>query len=102
MINKVVKSIEEAIAGVRTDMIFMVGGFGLSGIPENCIAALSKKDIFNLTCISNNAGVEDFGLGLLLQRKQIKKILPTFQILLLTDSLCQKKKTYFLLISCKK
>ena len=75
MINKVVKSIQEAIAGVRSDMIFMVGGFGLSGIPENCIAALSKKDIFNLTCISNNAGVEDFGLGLLLQRKQIKKMI---------------------------
>jgi 3-oxoacid CoA-transferase subunit A len=78
MINKVVKSIEEAIAGVRTDMIFMVGGFGLSGIPENCIAALSKKDIFNLTCISNNAGVEDFGLGLLLQRKQIKKMISSY------------------------
>lgn len=78
MINKVVKSIEEAITGVRSDMIFMVGGFGLSGIPENCIAALSKKDIFNLTCISNNAGVEDFGLGLLLQRKQIKKMISSY------------------------
>ena len=78
MINKVVKSIQEAIAGVRSDMIFMVGGFGLSGIPENCIAALSKKDIFNLTCISNNAGVEDFGLGLLLQRKQIKKMISSY------------------------
>ncbi|OUV71895.1 MAG: succinyl-CoA--3-ketoacid-CoA transferase [Flavobacteriales bacterium TMED123] len=78
MINKVVKSIEEAIAGVRSDMIFMVGGFGLSGIPENCIAELSKKDIFSLTCISNNAGVDDFGLGLLLQRKQIKKMISSY------------------------
>ena len=78
MINKVVKSIEEAIAGVRSDMIFMVGGFGLSGIPENCIAELSKKDIFSLTCISNNAGVDDFGLGLILQRKQIKKMISSY------------------------
>ena len=78
MINKVVNSIEEAIAGVRSDMTFMVGGFGLSGIPENCIAALSKKDIFSLTCISNNAGVDDFGLGLLLQRKQIKKMISSY------------------------
>tara|TARA_A100001037_G_scaffold264562_1_gene255481 strand:- start:773 stop:1417 length:645 start_codon:yes stop_codon:yes gene_type:complete len=59
-------------------MTFMVGGFGLSGIPENCIAALSKKDIFGLTCISNNAGVDDFGLGLLLQRKQIKKMISSY------------------------
>ncbi len=78
MINKGVKSIEEAISGVRSEMIFMVGGFGLSGIPENCIAALSKKDIFGLTCISNNAGVDDFGLGLLLQRKQIKKMISSY------------------------
>ncbi len=78
MINKVVNNIEEAIAGVRSDMTFMVGGFGLSGIPENCIAALSKKDIFGLTCISNNAGVDDFGLGLLLQRKQIKKMISSY------------------------
>ena len=78
MINKVVKNIEEAIAGVESNMTFMVGGFGLSGIPENCIAALSKKDIFELTCISNNAGVDDFGLGLLLQRKQIKKMISSY------------------------
>ena len=78
MINKVVNNIEEAIAGVRSNMTFMVGGFGLSGIPENCIAALSKKDIFGLTCISNNAGVDDFGLGLLLQRKQIKKMISSY------------------------
>ena len=73
MINKVVSNIDEALKGVESNMTFMVGGFGLSGIPENAIAALSKKDVFGLTCISNNAGVDDFGLGLLLQRKQIKK-----------------------------
>jgi 3-oxoacid CoA-transferase subunit A len=56
----------------------MVGGFGLSGIPENAIEALSKKDIFGLTCISNNAGVDDFGLGLLLKRKQIKKMISSY------------------------
>ena len=78
MINKRVKTIDEAIAGVASNMTFMVGGFGLSGIPENCIAALAKKDIFGLTCISNNAGVDDFGLGLLLQRKQIKKMISSY------------------------
>jgi len=56
----------------------MVGGFGLSGIPENCISALSKKDIFGLTCISNNAGIDNFGLGLLLKRKQIKKMVSSY------------------------
>ena len=78
MISKVVKTIDEAIAGVDSNMTFMVGGFGLSGIPENCIAALAKKDIFGLTCISNNAGIDDFGLGLLLQRKQIKKMISSY------------------------
>ena len=78
MINKVINTIEEAIKGVESNMTLMVGGFGLSGIPENCIAALSKKDIFGLTCISNNAGVDDFGLGLLLQRKQIKKMISSY------------------------
>ena len=78
MINKVVHNIEEAIKGVESNMTFMVGGFGLSGIPENCIAALAKKEIFGLTCISNNAGVDDFGLGLLLQRKQIKKMISSY------------------------
>ena len=78
MISKLVKTIDEAIAGVESNMTFMVGGFGLSGIPENCIAALAKKDIFGLTCISNNAGVDDFGLGLLLQRKQIKKMISSY------------------------
>jgi len=78
MINKVVSNIEQALEGVKSDMTFMVGGFGLSGIPENSIAALSKMDVFELTCISNNAGVDDFGLGLLLQRKQIKKMISSY------------------------
>ena len=59
-------------------MTFMFGGFGLSGIPENAIASLSQKEIFGLTCISNNAGVDDFGLGLLLKRKQIKKMISSY------------------------
>ena len=78
MLNKVVENIEEALFGAESNMTFMVGGFGLSGIPENCIAALAKKEIFGLTCISNNAGVDDFGLGLLLQRKQIKKMISSY------------------------
>ena len=78
MINKKVQNIEEAITGAESNMTFMFGGFGLSGIPENCIKALSKKDIFGLTCISNNAGIDDFGLGLLLQRKQIKKMISSY------------------------
>tara|TARA_B100001250_G_scaffold231048_1_gene198287 strand:+ start:486 stop:1187 length:702 start_codon:yes stop_codon:yes gene_type:complete len=78
MINKKVNNIEEALKGVKSKMTFMFGGFGLSGIPENAILALSKKDIFGLTCISNNAGVDDFGLGLLLQRKQIKKMISSY------------------------
>tara|TARA_B100000902_G_C27316897_1_gene921888 strand:+ start:2573 stop:3286 length:714 start_codon:yes stop_codon:yes gene_type:complete len=78
MINKKVNNIEEALKGVQSKMTFMFGGFGLSGIPENCIAALSKKEIFDLTCISNNAGVDDFGLGLLLRRKQIKKMISSY------------------------
>ena len=78
MINKVVSNIEKALKGVENNMTFMVGGFGLSGIPENSIAALSKMDVFGLTCISNNAGVDDFGLGLLLQRKQIKKMVSSY------------------------
>ena len=78
MINKVVSNIEQALKGVESDMTFMVGGFGLSGIPENAITALSKMDVFGLTCISNNAGVDDFGLGLLLHRKQIKKMISSY------------------------
>ena len=78
MINKVVNNIEEALLGVKSNMTFMFGGFGLSGIPENLIRELSKKDLFGLTCISNNAGVDDFGLGLLLRRKQIKKMISSY------------------------
>lgn len=78
MINKKVRNIQEAISGVESNMTFMFGGFGLSGIPENAIAALSKTTINNLTCISNNAGVDGFGLGLLLERKQIKKMISSY------------------------
>tara|TARA_B100000902_G_C27305391_1_gene915140 strand:+ start:211 stop:912 length:702 start_codon:yes stop_codon:yes gene_type:complete len=78
MINKAAKNIREALDGVESNMIFMFGGFGLSGIPENAITTLSKMDIFGLTCISNNAGVDDFGLGLLLKRKQIKKMISSY------------------------
>ena len=67
MIDKRVKNVEEAIIGVEENMTFMIGGFGLCGIPENCILELSKQKINNLTCISNNAGVDDFGIGLLLK-----------------------------------
>ena len=74
-LNKVVSGVDEALKGVKSNMTFMLGGFGLCGIPENCIAALAKSDISGLTCISNNAGVDDFGLGLLLQNKQIKKMI---------------------------
>ena len=78
MINKIVDNIEQALEGVESNMTFMFGGFGLSGIPENAIASISQKEIFGLTCISNNAGVDDFGLGLLLQRKQIKKMISSY------------------------
>lgn len=78
MINKAVKNIDQALKGVQSNMTFMFGGFGLSGIPENTIAALSRKEVFGLTCISNNAGVDDFGLGLLLKRKQIKKMISSY------------------------
>ena len=78
MINKLVNNIEEALDGVDSDMTLMFGGFGLSGIPENSIAMLSKKEIFRLTCISNNAGIDNFGLGLLLKRKQIKKMISSY------------------------
>lgn len=76
--NKVVKNATAAIKGIRNNMTLMVGGFGLCGIPENCIAALVKKGTTGLTCISNNAGVDDFGLGLLLQKKQIKKMMSSY------------------------
>ncbi len=76
--NKVVKDAHEAIKDIRDDMTLMLGGFGLCGIPENCIAALVDLKIKGLTCISNNAGVDDFGLGLLLQHHQIKKMISSY------------------------
>ena len=78
MINKKVDNISEALKGVSDNMTFMFGGFGLSGIPENAIAKLVKLNIKGLTCISNNAGVDDFGLGLLLQQKQVKKMISSY------------------------
>jgi 3-oxoacid CoA-transferase subunit A len=76
--NKVVNNVEEALQGIEDNMTLMVGGFGLCGIPENSIAQLVKMGKKNLTCISNNAGVDDFGLGLLLQQKQVKKMISSY------------------------
>ncbi len=76
--NKVISNIEEAIAGVQDGMTIMFGGFGLCGIPENAILALSKSGVKNITCISNNPGVDDFGLGLLVKNKQIKKMIASY------------------------
>lgn len=78
MINRVVKNAEEATKDITDNMTLLVGGFGLCGIPENSISALVKKGVKGLTCISNNAGVDDFGLGLLLQTKQIKKMISSY------------------------
>src|SRR6186997_3216337 len=78
MINRVVKNAEEAVKDITDHMTLLVGGFGLCGIPENSINALVKKGVKGLTCISNNAGVDDFGLGLLLQTKQIKKMISSY------------------------
>lgn len=78
MIKKTVNTVQEALEGVEDNMTFMLGGFGLSGIPENAIAELVKRNVKNVTCISNNAGVDDFGLGLLLQKKQIKKMVSSY------------------------
>ena len=77
-INKVVKNAEEALEGIANDMTVMFGGFGLCGIPENAIAELVRLDVKKVTCISNNAGVDDFGLGLLLQKRQIKKMISSY------------------------
>lgn len=76
--NKIVSNEKEALAGIKSDMVILVGGFGLCGIPENCITALKNSGVTGLTCISNNAGVDDFGLGLLLQTKQIKKMISSY------------------------
>ena len=78
MISKTVNNVAEALEGVHDGMTFMLGGFGLSGIPENAISELVRLNIKNLTCISNNAGVDDFGLGLLLQKKQIDKMVSSY------------------------
>jgi 3-oxoacid CoA-transferase subunit A len=76
--NKVVKDANEACQGIQSGMTLMLGGFGLCGIPENCITELVNMQVNNLTCISNNAGVDDFGLGLLLQGKQVKKMISSY------------------------
>lgn len=76
--NKIYANAKEAIAGIESGMTLMLGGFGLCGIPENSIAALADTDINGLTCISNNAGVDDFGLGLLLQSRQIRKMIASY------------------------
>src|SRR5258705_12437023 len=76
--NKVVSSADEAVKDIRDGMTLMLGGFGLCGIPENCIAALVKKGVKGLTCISNNAGVDDFGIGLMLSKRQVKKMISSY------------------------
>ena len=76
--NKIVKNADEAIKDIPDGSVIMLGGFGLCGIPENCIAALVRKNVKDLTCISNNAGVDDFGLGLLLKTRQIKKMISSY------------------------
>ena len=76
--NKIVSNAVEAIRGLESGMTLMLGGFGLCGIPENCISAMVEAGVTELTCISNNAGVDDFGLGLLLQKKQIKKMISSY------------------------
>lgn len=78
MINKVVSNADEAIKDIQDGMTLMLGGFGLCGIPENCIAALIKKGVKQLTCISNNAGVDDFGIGLMLKTRQVKKMISSY------------------------
>ena len=76
--NKIYNNAADAVADINDGAVLMLGGFGLCGIPENCIAALVKKGLKNLTCISNNAGVDDFGIGLLLQQKQVKKMVSSY------------------------
>ena len=78
MISKTVSDAQQALQGVQDGMTFMLGGFGLCGIPENAISELVRLGVKDLTCISNNAGVDDFGLGLLLQQKQIKKMISSY------------------------
>ena len=78
MINKVVTDADEAIRDIANGMTLMLGGFGLCGIPENCINALVRQGTKDLTCISNNAGVDDFGIGLMLQQKQVRKMISSY------------------------
>ncbi|SIT76520.1 CoA transferase subunit A [Pontibacter indicus] len=78
MINKTVKNAQEALQGVQDGMTFMLGGFGLCGIPENTIQELLRLGVKDVTCISNNAGVDDFGIGLLLQKRQVKKMIASY------------------------
>ena len=76
--NKVVSGAEAAISDIQDGAVIMLGGFGLCGIPENCITALVKKGVKDLTCISNNAGVDDFGIGLMLKTRQVKKMISSY------------------------
>jgi len=76
--SKVVANADEAIRNIRDGAVLMLGGFGLCGIPENCISALVRKGVKDLTCISNNAGVDDFGIGLMLQKKQVRKMISSY------------------------
>ena len=76
--NKIVATADEAICDIMDGATLLLGGFGLCGIPENCIAAIVKKGTKNLTCISNNAGVDDFGIGLMLKQKQVKKMVSSY------------------------
>jgi 3-oxoacid CoA-transferase A subunit len=78
MIDKRVKDAEDAVRDIPNNASLMLGGFGLCGIPENCISALLKKGVKGLTCISNNAGVDDFGIGLLLKTRQVKKMISSY------------------------
>ena len=76
--SKVVLDADEAISNIKDGDVLMLGGFGLCGIPENCIAAMVKKGIRDLTCISNNAGVDDFGIGLMLKKRQVRKMISSY------------------------
>src|SRR5687767_10589676 len=76
--NKVYNNAQDALYDIKDNALLMLGGFGLCGIPENCIAALAQKGVKNLTCISNNAGVDGFGLGILLKSRQIKKMMSSY------------------------
>jgi len=76
--SKIFQNAEDAIADIHDGAVLMLGGFGLCGIPENCITAIVKKGVKQLTCISNNAGVDDFGIGLMLQQKQVKKMISSY------------------------